>query len=1130
MKRKTIWNLGILLVLLMVGGFLAATPAAHAQTVEGQINGTVTDTTGSVVPGAQITLKNLDTGAERKAIGSASGTYFLTSVPPGRYSLVVTAKGFKAYDVPELTLQVSQARTVDAKLMPGAVTETVRVNAGGVALNTTGATIGTVIGHNDIVTMPLNGRNFTELIQLTPGVAPVQTGQQNAFIITGGISPAVNGMRAQMNNFTLDGVDNNQRFSNTYAVSPPPDAIAEFKVASHETGADVSLAAGANVNIVTRSGTNAFHGSVWDFLRNNDLDARNYFDNFFGSPTLPYRQNQFGYFVGGPVFIPKIIDGRKTKTYFATYYQGLRFNRNVTTTATVPTAAERTGDFSALLGGAIGTDCLGRTVFQGELYDPTTTVANANCPGGYVRNPYPGNQIPYVHPVAAAYLKYYYPEPNRTTTINNLVLAQKSTQKADQWGIRFDQGLGQSRHIFGRASFYDWVNVSPGVLPANPTHQQNHGANVAIHYTRIFSPTFLMDLLAGYNRTGIPLFNPGIGGTEGAAFDEAVGPNFYNKFTVGGNTPSGQGLGGSSFSSPSFVSYELANPDSTYQFNGDFKKVAGRHEMSFGFRYMRYRHIASPQGDTAQAYSPLTTNLPGFVSTTNPQAHTGEALASFMLGYPTSSREEILPYFNDWGNIYNAYFGDTWKVTPRLTVDLGLQYVYASPPLVTGNRISLFDWQTALTRPDATDFTFAYLWCATNPINGEPPNCPRNSIMVPDKKNFAPRLGVAYSIDQKTVVRAGVGFFYDFNTNIEQNSIRVSQGVYPFGTSLAVTGQNITTLGDLSLDNPYPGTPGSAPIPVQGIDRFNKSPYAIEWNLGFERMLPWSMKLSTDYVGSGGRRLVISYPQNIARLGPGSINSRRPLHNASYFPYRMTNGGSSYNSLQVKLEKAFSSGLTFLNSYTYSKSMDLSSDANGFLGAPAYTYDPSLSWGPSDFDITHVNTTSLVYELPVGRGRQFLPNANRAVDLVLGGWQTSAIVTLRSGLWSSAVLGVDNANVGDVSGSQTANRIGPQFTSGDRTRAQWFNTAAYVFPTFGTLGDTRRNSLKGPEYKNVDFSLMKNFPIYESLHLQFRSDFFNLFNHTNFGNPVTNLSSGAFGQILSAYSSREIQGALKLIW
>ncbi len=1119
-----------LFMLLFVLALLA--PKLHGQTVQGQINGTVTDPSGNVVPGAQILLKSLDRGAEFKTVGSTEGVYFLPSVPPGRYILTVSAAGFRDFVVPEIDLSVNQARTINAQLTIGEVKQSVEVQASAVALNTTTANIGTVVEHQAIVEMPLNGRNFTQLISLTPGAAPVQTGQQNAFIITGGISPAVNGMRAQMNNFTLDGVENNQRFSNTYAESPPPDALSEFKVDSHQTGADVSLAAGANVNLVTRSGTNTLHGSVWDFLRNDKLDARNFFDNFYGSPSLPFRQNQFGYYVGGPVFIPKLIDGRKTRTYFSTYYEGLRYSRAITTQATVPNAQERSGNFSDLLGSQTGTDCLGRPVYANEIYDPTSTVANANCPNGYVRDPFPNNTVPSIDPVAQAYLKYYYPLPNRSA-YPNLILGQSSTQTANQYGVRLDHSISDMQQIFGRVSHYNWVDATPGSLPANPFDQQNHGTNVVFHYNRTLSPTFIVDFLFGYNRSGIPIYYPGIGGSTGQAFNQAVGSNFYNHFTASGDVPAGEGLGGSRFSSTGFVSYELANPDYTYQYNGDLKKIAGKHQMAFGFRFERYRHIAGAQGAASQGYAPQTTGLPGVTDT-------GEALASFMLGYPNSSGRFLYPTFNDWGEIYNGYFGDTWKIRPNLTLNLGLQYVYATPPAFeqggVKNAISLFDWNKALTQPDATDFTYAYYWCSTNPITGAAPNCANPRLMVSDKKNFAPRLGIAYSPRSNTVIRTGFGMFFDFNSNIEQNSIRVSQANWPYSNSVSLSGQNVDTLGPLnpvlSLSNPYP-VPGSGPPPNsnQSINRFNKSPYAIEWNFGVEQLLPGAIKLSVDYVGSEGVRLLQAYYQNVAVLGTGSINSRRPVHNAGAFPWRNTDGTSSYNSLQAKVERSFKGGLTFLNSFTWSKTLDEGSDENATLGPPAYTYNRRLSRGPADFNIPVINTTSFVYELPFGRAKRFASNAGRVADQIIGGWQSSGIITIRSGLGYSIITGQDIANIGDPSGNQTGDIVStPTPGSFNQTRAAWFNPQAFQFPAAGTLGHSSRNFLSGPAYQNVDFALMKNFRITEDLKLQFRSEFFNFFNHTNFGNPNNNLSSPTFGQILSANASREIQFALKLLW
>ena len=288
--------------------------------------------------------------------------------------------------------------------------------------------------------------------------------------------------------------------------------------------------------------------------------------------------------------IPKLINGRKTRTYFSTYFEGLRYSRSNPTSANVPNQAERSGNLSDLLGAQIGTDCLGRPVFQGEIYDPTTSVANSNCPHGYVRDPYPNNTVPSINPIAQAYMTAYYPAPNRTTS-PNLVLAQGYSQTADQFGVRIDQSLSDRQQIYGRFSHYNWVNDTPTGIPNNPYHAQNHGTNAAGHYTRTFSPTFILDAMFAYNRSGIPIYFPGIGGAVGDAFDKAVGPNFYNTSRASGHMPNGQGLGGSLFTSPfSGYSYELANPDNTWQYNADFKKVRGKHQMAFGFRFTHYRH------------------------------------------------------------------------------------------------------------------------------------------------------------------------------------------------------------------------------------------------------------------------------------------------------------------------------------------------------------------------------------------------------------------------------------------------------------------------------------------------------------------------------------------------------------
>src|SRR5579875_3286583 len=1084
------------------------------QTVSGRITGVITDPSGNAVPGARVTLTNLGTGAKRSSASGSAGVYIIESILPGRYSLQVQKEGFKTYVVSGILLQVNESRTVNVQLSLGTVTQSVEIKAHPLALDTTTATVGQVIQHQEMVDLPLNGRNFTQLTLLTPGASPVQTGQQGVFTITGGISPAVNGMRAQMNDFTLDGVDNNMRFTNTYAQSPPPDALEEFNVESHQTAAEASFAAGATVNLVTRPGTNEFHGSVWEFLRNDKLDANGFFNNFFGAQKLPRKQNQYGFFVGGPVMLPRVLDGKKSRTYFAGYYEGFKVRQSNVTSASVPDAAERSGDFSELLGPVIGTDCLSRPVQKGQLYDPLTTVANSACPQGYVRDPFSGNVIPAgrINPIASAYFKFLYPSPNRST-FPNFVLSQRTAQDNWQWGSRIDHTISEKDAFFGRISQYNDQLLTPGALPLNPLQQINSGINIAGHEIHIFSPTFLGNFLFGYNRATIPFRNP----VPGPAFAEAIGPKMGEQTSLG-FMPAGQGFAGSLFTGVGFFDYELANPDYSYQGNLDFKKISGKHDMGFGFRYMRAWHVTALQGQASLGYSPFTTDLPGNTST-------GEALASFMLVFPTSSTQNIFPALGLHTNIYIGYWGDTWKLTPKFTIDLGLQYVYDSPPLANGNRISDFNFATALTQPDATDFSFAYIWAATNPVTGAPPNAPRPSLIAPDRNNFAPRIGFAYSPWENTVIRGGFGVYYDYNSNIEQNSIRVLEPDYPFSVGRTVSTQNLLMLGPesppISLDNPFLSA-STVPGPNWSMDLAKRDPYAMEWNFGVERLLPGNMKLTVTYLGSGARKLPTSTEENIAQLGPGSIELRRPLHNTGTFVYNQNMGTSNYDALEAKLEKAFSHGLTFLNSYTWSKCMDIDSDANAV--PIEYTYDRALSYGPCDSNIPQMNVTSFVYQLPFGHGRRFVSGISGALDQAIGGWQASGIVMVRSGIPFTVYSGTDSANIGSRIASQYAQIVSPAFPAGSKqSRVAWFNPNAFQIPAFGTLGNSSRNAFQGPAYQDVDFALMKNFSLTEKLKLQFRSEFFNAFNWTDFGNPTSTVTAGPlFGQIFSAKPAREI--------
>ena len=581
-------------------------------------------------------------------------------------------------------------------------------------------------------------------------------------------------------------------------------------------------------------------------------------------------------------------------------------------------------------------------------------------------------------------------------------------------------------------------------------------------------------------------------------------------------------LTGSRYNFATFVSYDLANPDDSFQFNNSLRKVAGKHSLNVGFNLLHWRHFVGVQGTSNLQYSPLTTSLPGVTET-------GESLASFFLGLPTQSTYGFGLPKKTFGNIFVGYFGDTWKITPKFTATMGLQYVYATQP--RGNQVSAMDVDLARTQPLATDFTFAYLWAETNPITGAAPNA-SPGLIEPDRNNFAPRLALAYAPFANTSIRTGFGLFYDYNTNLIQNN-NARGFSYPFAVSRSITGQNLTTVGPITLDSPYvPFTPSVAQF-GNPLDRYRRDPYAMNWNFGIEQLLPGNLLLSVDYVGSGGRKLSTNVQLNQAPVGTGPINARRPWPNAGTNPFIIKQiGNSNYHSLQTKLERRFSGGLTFRNSYTWSRTLDYDSDPNS--AQVSYSYNLRYSYGPATFHIPHVNVTSFVYMLPFGRGRSLGANVSRFADLFIGGWQVSGIVNIRSGLPYHILSGLDTGNTGNsiAFATERADVVSNPVPYGfQQTRLQWFDPNAFAVPQSGTLGNMGRNSLIGPAFQNVDLNLSKDFPIRERLGLEFRAEFFNLFNHVNFANPNNSLANRALlGQITSAFAARDIQFALKMHW
>ena len=1075
---------------------LAACMITSAQTTNGLMTGVITDSSGASVPGAQIAVTNQGTGLLRTTASGADGIYVVPQLPPGTYAVSVKMQGFATEDRSNIQLQVNQNATIDFQLKVSSIAETINVTGAPPPLNTTSATLSDVIGHSATVDLPLNGREFTQLTLLTPGAAPIESGQQKSFTVAlgaGGISPAVNGQRGQQNNFTMDGVLNNATFTDTWAISPPPDALQEFNVQSHITDAQFAISSGANINIVSRSGTNDFHGSAWEFIRNDALDAQ----TFPAVSRLPYRQNQYGVFFGGPVLLPH-FHGRDN-TWFAAYWEGFRSTKTISFLASVPTAAMRTGDFSAVLG----------PQGQDEIFDPATSVTLPN--GTVTRQPFPGNIIPSgrINPDAPLILAKYYPLPNLNVAagvLPNYQFSAANVTASDVTGIRIDHRFGNNDTLFGRYNRSNANLTTPEPTPGYVHTLPNYAQTAAGGYTHLFGTTTILNLRYGYTNTNF------------ATVDEAAGPAFVSALNFAEANPEKNGIwqGPQVTMANGYTGVSQTNdplgPQNSSDYHADLSKVKGNHTLGIGG--MVY-HLHS--FDDGWLYTTaFTQNATSQGATAGP---TGYGPASFMLGLPDS--------LSGWlGNTgadqtmmwYGGYAQDQWHATKNLTITAGLRYDYITPA----------NFHKIVSALDAVTGQFI----VTQPY---PPLFPKatgpSGFYYAQYNGFEPRFGVAYQASPGTVVRGAFAMLDDHNNSLVQKnqSVRLS---WPTGITTNVTLLNrsnpSTFINSLPPASSYLNS--IAPYASFGADPNSKIPYSMEYNFGIERQLPSSMVLNVDYVGSVSRHLFIQPIANTAPIpGPGSLASRgQPFSQyGGPFNFSMNGGSASYNAFQAKLSESLSSGLFFLASYTWSKSMDI--ESAGQAGTIENVYDLAADWGPSDFNLPQMFVFSGVYALPVGQGKSYLSRTNKFVQTVAGNWSIGSIVTLLSGDPFNAAAGGDVANVGG--GTQRAEQIGNPYSGPgfQQTSLQWLNKASFETPAQYTFGNESRNNLIGPPYKDVDFNIFKDTALTEHANLQFRAEFFNIFNHTNYATPTTSVQSAAFGRITSAAGNgREIQFGAKL--
>jgi Carboxypeptidase regulatory-like domain len=1095
---------------------IACVSQSFAQTSAG-VNGLVLDSSRAIMPDTQVTITNLDTGAKRETTTNESGGYQFTLLQPGRYSIAARRQGFKQVTRDGTQLEVNQVARVDFSLEPGAVTETIEVEATAPLLESNTSSVGQVIEQKAVSDLPLNGRNFAQLAILGPGVVGVGYGASGT--IGSGTRPDdmrpgtelfSNGNREQSNNFMLDGVDNNFRRNGLITLRPSVEAVLEFKIQTNLFQAEQGRNPGATINVVTKSGSNAFHGSVYEFFRNTQLDAKNFFTKA-GAPKAQYQQNQFGASLGGPI--------RRDKLFFFADYEGFRKRQGTFSSVnTVPTVAMRNGDFSGVR----------------PIYNPFTVRTAPGTASGYTRDPFPGSVIPKnLMDTVTSRLIQAYPLPYNSDLANNQITNPVLGQIWDQGDFRADYNVNTKNTFFARYSQQNTLTLPPSTfglrsvpgLPnpvglGNSTTYTGTSDLVAHHMviagTHVFNPTFILDARFGFGRFNLHGLKDG--SEPGANLGEKLGVKNANQGPFSWGFPifspaSYTGIGGAA----AMPTIRLEN---TFNPNVNFIKIKGSHTIKFGTNIVRRQIIDFQlnQGDGLFSFSPAFTTDP------NNAGKTGDSMASFLLGTSSGVSQDFLLV---WPGIraieIGSFVQDDWKVNARLTINLGLRYEYTPPPVEVNNQ-----WATL-------DLKAGKLLLAG--VNSD-----RRVGVTNDGNNWAPRFGFAYQLRSHTVVRGGAGIFY--NTQGNGSALFRLHRQLPFGPNYSATVDQFSASPTRVQDGLPPIPPvDTASVIANPSGNFNvvppgyKTGYAQQGNFGIEQEIPqWRMVLKVAYVTNLARQVDSNFNINTPDPGPGTPQSRRPLRNilpnVVNATYGDTSGKSNYHSLQVTAERRFTKGLAWLGAYTYAHSIDnVPTQQGGGQEGPVpqdirYRF---LDRGSSSFDIRHRTTQSFIYDLPFGKGRHFAI-ANSLANAVFGGWQVNGILTVQGGLPFTPVLATTLSN----SGASRPDRIGSGELS-NPTIARWFDTsfgtpgAAWANPAQYTYGNGGRNILRGPGRTNIDGSIFKLAQLNERYRLQFRAEFFNFLNHPQFDLPNGTIGSAAAGTISSTVGSpRDIQLSLRV--
>lgn len=1050
------------------------------------ITGVVRDKSGAVIPGVTVSARNTGTNLARTALTNESGVYALPSLPIGNYEIAAELAGFQKQVRSDVVLQVGDNLRINFDLEVGQLTDTVTVTGEVPAIQSESAALGTVISNKTVLEMPLNGREFYALLTLAPGTVAPAPGSTLAN--RGGINIA--GARDTSNSYTIDGIDNDSAGTNGPQIKISVESLQEFRILTNSYSPEYGRGGGGQIIMSTRSGSNEYRGTVWNFLRNDKLDAKNFFDppdcdkaapGVTCRPIPPLKRNQFGFVYGGRV--PKIKN-----FFFFTAYEGLRNRKSLTSTATVPGEAFHRGDFSSLLPGTV-------------IRDPIT------------RQPFPNNVIPRdrFDPVGLAFLNLY-PLPTNSKASGNLVTNPKAVRDNDQATLRLDYNFGKhnlyARHIYNRELVREPFpgrgneNGVPGFGWDDPLVGNTFSVGTAL----VMSPRLIGNARYGITHMWEPNINWNL-----VPYNQQIGLCCTSPDAIFWGRPS---ISVSGFNG---VGDNQATPGGRDEYINEWN-----YTQTFLFRNHNYTGGVNVR--TVMIDHILPNARRGNFQFDG--LHSGNAVADMLLGYPRQS--QLTPDISNLrthqrGQAYSTFFNDDWKVTPNLTVNLGFRYEINTPMTDANDAIASFNFETGrIVVPNTSKL-----------IPGSiAPNFVENSaygrgLRKTDKNNIAPRLGVAYTMNSKTVLRAGYGVFTD-NIAFGNHQTRFVQNSPWFQTKTYRT-DNVTGPVISLKNNPFPEQVFTQPLlSVNGWDPTLRDGYMQNWNVTVQRQMINDLTLEAAYSASKGTRLL--YFNNVNQafpvgglLGSGASQSRR-LYQAFNNVTRADDIGiSNFHSLQVKVERRFTSGLSLLSTYLWSRSMD-----NG-AGSGQDARDIKAEYGPSNFDARQRFVTNFVYEVPLGRGHTYLKEG--AMSHVLGGWQMSGVVTFQSGRPATVGLTGDRSNT--AGGSDRPNAVANP-NNGPKTVDNYFNKDAFALQAPNTFGNAGRNTLVGPAMQAFDYALLKNFRLRdENRRVQFRVEAFNILNHPIFGQPGSAFNTADFGTIRTTLvntTSRQIQLGLKIFF